>query len=139
MINSQREASATGLRVSKLRMAAVALARFNLFGERTNTNLISRALTATNTCDYSVYCTFVCVGPSEWAFRFGDSPVEGRDGAESQQQVEEGLCWVGQGMILLQEVGKRAQLFPSQHIDHNDIPHSITSQEAMRKQANHSV
>ncbi len=73
------------------------------------------------------------------ALWFGDSPVEGRNSAEDQQQVEQGLCGVGQSIILLEKVGKSAQLFPSQNIDHNDIPYSITSQEAMRKQANHPV
>lgn len=34
VINSQKEASATGLRVSKLFIAVAALARFSLFGER---------------------------------------------------------------------------------------------------------
>ncbi len=73
------------------------------------------------------------------ALWFGDSPVEGRNSAEDQQQVKQGLCGVGQSIILLEKVGKSAQLFPSQNIDHNDIPYSITSQEAMRKQANHPV
>lgn len=66
-------------------------------------------------------------------------PVEGRHGADGQQQVEQRLGWVGQWMVLLQQVGQCCHLVTRQHVHNGYIPHRVASQEAMRKQTDHSV
>lgn len=66
-----------------------------------------------------------------------EPPVEGGDGTESQQQVEQGLGRAGQRVVLLGKASQAAEPLPGQDIHHNAVPDSIASQEALCKEAHH--
>lgn len=66
-------------------------------------------------------------------------PVKCRHSADGQHQVEQRLSWVGQRMVLLQQIGQRSHLFTRQHIHNSNIPHRVAGKESMRKKTNHSA